>query len=191
MGVLSPEHPENGKTPAPSSITDPECPPHALPRQLPVQGPAGGQPRAGKAELVGRGGRGDRLRPLDPGHKGAAQINLSASWCICPCLPSSYPLQSNNIPGRGEAGRRGSVQRRIWGSGLGQQAWGPCLYSQSNLQSPSQAPTQDDPHLRQESLPPARAQAFGCPAPPSQAAALTESRRLWNSVWVRPPSSVL
>lgn len=56
MGVLSPEHPENGKTPAPSSITDPECPPHALPRQLPVQGPAGGQPRAGKAELVGRGG---------------------------------------------------------------------------------------------------------------------------------------
>lgn len=136
----------------------------------------------------GQGGRGDRLRPLDPGHKGAAQINLSASWCICPCLPSSYPLQSNNIPGRGEAGRRGSVQRRIWGSGLGQQAWGPCLYSQSNLQSPSQAPTQDDPHLRQESLPPARAQAFGCPAPPSQAAALTESRRLWNSVWVRPPS---
>lgn len=130
---------------------------------------------------------------MDPGHEGAAQINLSASWCICLCLPSSYPLQSNNIPGEGRGRKRGLCSKKhkglpLPGSGLWRQACGPCLYSQSSLQSPSRAPTHDDPHLQQESLPQAQTQAFGCPAPPSQAVAPRESRWLWNNVWVEPLS---
>lgn len=142
-----------------------------------------------------QGGRGGRLWPLDLGHKGAAQINLSASWCICLCLPSSYPLQSNNILGKGRGRKRGQCSKKHT---YGAVAWGNRLRGPASIASPicslpfgrlpSRAPTQDDPHLRQESLPPTQAQALGGPAPPSQAAALTESRRLWNSVWVGPPS---
>lgn len=127
----------------------------------------------------------------------AQRSSTNKSQCLLVHLPvftKLLPFAKQQHPGEGERQEEGAVFKEAYGA----VAWGNRLRGPASIASPicslpfgrlpSRAPTQDDPHLRQESLPPTQAQALGGPAPPSQAAALTESRRLWNSVWVGPPS---